>query len=88
MLANDEIPFVKDLRNFTLHRELPLLGHVVQIANSGAEVRSEVGLSASQLLEWGSWTAPSRRFISARGSDLALRLIIRAHGKIVWEVNA
>jgi hypothetical protein len=89
MLAHDEIPFVQDLRNFTLHRELPLLGHQVQFGDSeGAELRSEVRLSAAQLLEWSKWTARSRSFISDRGPDLELRPIIRHHGRIVWELNA
>ena len=54
---NPEVPFVKDLRNFTLHRELPGLGHTVQFADlnsSDASMSSEVDLSVEQL-----WLGPS-----------------------------
>jgi hypothetical protein len=89
MLTNDEIPFVQDLRNFTLHRALPVLGHRVRFGDGeGEEMRSEVRLSASQLLEWDGWSARSRSFIAALGTDIELRPIIRTHGQTVWGVNA
>ena len=87
---NPEVPFVKDLRNFTLHRELPGLGHTVQFADlnsSDASMSSEVDLSVEQLLAWTEWKPASRAFIERHEDKIALRPVVTRHGELIRDAN-
>jgi hypothetical protein len=90
LLTNPEIPFMQDLRNFTLHRSLPFLGHSLSVVNVNAPdqaMTSEVQLSVSELLESDGWTAPSRGFLEAQGDVVTLRPLVRKHGRLTLEIN-
>lgn len=89
LYANAEVSFVQDLRNYAVHRSLPVTGHKVAM-RQGAEpaFESEVTLSIPHLLEWGKWTARSRDFLAQQGTSLALRHVIRRHGSRMRDLNA
>ncbi|MEO8425375.1 MAG: hypothetical protein ABI595_15875 [Actinomycetota bacterium] len=85
-----EVGFVRDLRNFTLHRALPFLGHKITISNMNTaeqEFESEVELSVQELLRWDRWTPSSRSFISSQGEAVRLRAVIDRQGQLVWDHN-
>lgn len=90
VLANAELPFVQDLRNFMLHRTLPSLGHSVSIQNANLRSQtmvSEFQLSCLDLLEWDGWTAASCSFLEDHGPTLNLRPVIFRHGSLVADLN-
>jgi len=86
-----EVQFVQGLRNFMLHRTLPLVGHTVTFdspdASGSQRIRGELHLSVPQLLEDTKWAAPVREFLLAQGEDVELRPVVRAHGEAVYQLN-
>ena len=90
-LANPEARFVQDLRNFTLHRELPPLGHKVSMQNLNTPdvtMVSEVQLSVESLRSWDGWTATSLEFLNQQGGAVELRPVIERHRDLVIDMNA
>ncbi len=91
VLANPEVPFVMNLRNYTLHRALPFLGHRLSMTNVNtpeAKMESEVELSVVNLLEWNRWPAPVRTYLEGHGDALSLRPVVKKHGELVFELNS
>lgn len=95
-LTNPEISFIVQLRNFALHRSLPLLGYTLRVTKDGNQdvvEHSEVELSVTDLLEGEKWSSTTRHFIAAHGDRLPLRPVILrhyelVHGLNVWLINA
>lgn len=91
LLRGPEIPFMVDLRNFTLHRTLPFFGHTLSVTGVNTpeqEVESEVLLNVPQLFEWDGWSAPARVYLDGQHDALSLRPIVKKHGEMVLELNA
>jgi hypothetical protein len=82
-LAHPELPFIKDLRNFVLHRSHPFLGHTVRISDLTGAPSGEIELSTTDLLGWRKWSAQSRTFIKTQPESFALRPIVRQHGGLM-----
>jgi hypothetical protein len=90
LLSNPEVTFVQDLRNFTLHRSLPLLAHTLNMTNVNTpdqQITSEVQLSVAELTSWDGWSSSSRRFLKGQGETIVLRHLIRRHGGLVIAIN-
>jgi hypothetical protein len=86
--AELEIPFMKDLRNFTLHRTLPGFSHQLRVLDPPEQgVISIVGLSVTQLMEWDGWTSPSAAFIRSQPETFELLPIVQRHGRLIIELN-
>ncbi|WP_248811633.1 hypothetical protein [Frankia sp. AgPm24] len=86
-----EIAFVQDLRNFTLHRALPLIGHkltITGINTPGQQTVSAIELSTNDLSRWDRWTPKAREFIQNAGDEIALGPLIERHGKLVVDINS
>lgn len=90
LVTNPEVPFVQDLRNFTVHLALPLVGHTVTLPGSndpGGVAAGEVEVAVTQLLSWKGWTAASMSYLEQQGDAIALRPVIRRHGELFLELN-
>ncbi len=90
LLQHPEVPFMKGLRNFTLHRRLPFFSHTLKLTNANTpdqKMESEVQISVAELLEWDGWAAPSRRYLESRGETLILRSVVKTHGQLVYRLN-
>ncbi len=85
-----EIAFIRRLRDYTLHRELPFLGHTLTlnaINTPGQTMQSEVELSVSELLQWKKWGTVLEAFLQHHGRGLPLRSVLRRHGDLVTAFN-
>jgi hypothetical protein len=90
LLANPEVPFIQGLRNYTLHRSLPLLRHqfgAQQFTTPDVQYGCEVHLSVAQLLEWNGWSAVARRFLEGQNHGIPLRPTIARHAEAVIDVT-
>jgi len=90
LLTNPEVRFIQDLRNFTVHRSLPLLAHRLRLGGgSSAEARgdSEMLLSVEELLAWDGWGSATCAWIEAQGGGIPLRPLIIEHGGLVYDIN-
>jgi hypothetical protein len=90
LLSNPEVTFVKDLRNFMLHRSLPFLGHTLRLGDVNTDRPTnemQIELSATELLRSDGWTRPSKDFLAGYEEKVALLPIIEKHGQVVVEFN-
>lgn len=91
LIVQPEIGFMQDLRNYTLHRSLPFLGHTLTIGNVNTRSQtfeSEIELSAHDLLQWSGWKSGSRSYLQAvTGGSLRLRAVTKRHGELVDSHN-
>ena len=89
-VAHPEVPFMSRLRNFTLHYKLPVLGHTVSfdaVNTSAQTMKSDVELSATELLQWDGWTRPAEEFIRQQGNAVQVLPVVRTHHELVNEFN-
>jgi hypothetical protein len=90
LVGHPEVVFVQDLRNYTLHRQLPFFAHSLNLSNVNTPeqtMKSEVELSTHALLSWDGWSTRSRQFLEQAGEAVELRPLFRAHGALVSSLN-
>jgi hypothetical protein len=86
MRKNPEVDFMRRLRDYTLHRELPFLSHTLTfnaINTASQSMVSEVELSVGELQQWDGWNTLQRDFLATYGDALPLRAVARRHGDLV-----
>jgi hypothetical protein len=86
-----ELPFVKNLRNYTLHQTLPVVRHELEITHPNHQAMtmdSRIQLDVVSLLKWKGWSAASKRFLAQCGDHVDLRPVIQKHGEAVLTLNA
>jgi hypothetical protein len=90
LLEHPEIAFIKDLRNYTLHRSLPPVLHRAAMTGLNTPApgsESEVTMSAEDLLGWDRWGSAAKAFLRGQTGDLALRPVIETHGYEMYKFN-
>lgn len=90
VLENPEIVFVQNLRNFMLHRSLPLIAHRLRLSGGEAEAThgsSDLLLRTADLLRWDNWSRASRDWLESQTEDVTLRPLIAKHGQMMYELN-
>ncbi len=78
--------FLKDFRNYVLHRNLPPIDYTVglrDVVNNTFELR----LNTPTLLEWDGWTKKAEEFVKARKDKLVFVNVINTHGQAIDELN-
>ncbi len=75
--------FVRDLRNYALHRSLPWLGHKVSTTGAGQDIAAETYLGTAELRTWDGWKAPAKAFLDEAGDTVALTATIEQHVSLV-----
>lgn len=84
--------FVQGLRNFMLHRRLPIATGTLSWTREES-FQSRVVLHPSDLLKWRKWTPPAKRYIEAAGDDVAIGDVVTEYTAVVaafheWFRNA
>lgn len=84
-LANDPLmKFIQDLRNYMLHRGLPsgsMSLTITRVPETNAhDLVTTVSIDREKLLEWDSWTKPSRTFLAAADKQIKISDISIAYG--------
>jgi hypothetical protein len=90
LLTHPEIPFIKELRNYMLHRSLPPVLHRAVMTGLNTPTpgsESEVTLSAEDLLGWHGWGSAAKAFLRGQTGGLALRPVIENHGYEMYKFN-
>jgi len=67
--------FVKDLRNYTLHWEIPFIGSKVSII-PGERMEHTMYLNSDQLIRWDGWKAPARVFLENSNKEIDLYAVL------------
>lgn len=73
--------FIQGLRNYCLHRSLPLINGEVSMSfgNQGESIRCPVYLHRNELLKFNNWNATARSFIEAAPTNLDLLDTLRRY---------
>lgn len=71
--------FIRDLRNYTTHRELPFVGHTVSIGMNGEPTTTRFELSVQVLSQWDKWSSPARALLDRAGETVGLREVLHEH---------
>jgi hypothetical protein len=69
--------FVQDLRNFSLHRRLPITNGTLSIDAERSEWDSRIVLIPEDLLKWPKWSAAARAFIEDSEDEIAIHEVLR-----------
>ena len=91
LLENPEVRFIQDLRNYTLHRSLPLVAHRLRLSgqsSGSAQAESEVLLGTADLLVWHGWSSESRAWIQGQPRGVSLLPLITQHSALVYDLNS
>jgi hypothetical protein len=78
--------FIGDLRNYTLHRELPFVGYTVSFGEKLATAATEIQLAPVELLKWDGWTSLSKAFLTDSSEAISLRTVAADHMQLVHDL--
>lgn len=76
--------FIQDLRNYSLHRAIPISGASYDISSSSNGLE-EVLLVKKRLLEWNGWTKKSKEYLDTCKEDIDLVQLINEYTKKIKE---
>lgn len=76
--------FIQDLRNYTLHRTLPLTGATLNFSRD-AGFSHKINLSKVSLLEWDKWTAKSLAYLNEQEDSMSLLKLVSEYTEIVTQ---
>ncbi|MEC2307650.1 hypothetical protein [Bacillus atrophaeus] len=76
--------FIQDLRNYSLHREIPISGVSYDIASDDKGLK-EIYLVKKSLLEWDGWTKKSKEYLKKCKKNIDLNQLIIEYTKQIKE---
>lgn len=78
--------FIKDLRNYSLHRMLPITGATLNYDDS--EMSHSIFMPKDELIDWKGWKSKSKEYLNIQGEEIELLQLINEYTKIVFEFQA
>ncbi len=79
---NPENAFLQDLRNYIQHRSLPLIETENSIGfkiGQPINIDHSLYLDTNKLLEWDSWTANSKKYLSEHSEKIPIKQTIKSN---------
>jgi hypothetical protein len=86
VIGSDSVAFIRDLRNYTTHRELPFIGNTVSFGAQQRSYRAQIELSVDELLKWDGWKAASRAYLHGSDSKVVLRDVVLEHVEVLRDL--
>ena len=83
--ASAEATFLKGLRHFITHRQLPVAQS--QEIYTARSVRISFSLSTAPLLEWDGWNAGTRAWIAGHGEQVPIVDIVDTYARVADEFD-
>lgn len=83
---NKSAKFLKDLRNYTQHHELPSVFATVEVTKSdvdGEKEEKKFTLKIQDLLKWDNWSSLSQTFIEEHQKEIDLKTVIEEYQKLI-----
>ena len=74
IITNELIQFVHDLRNFTLHYELPPVGANLDLN----KIQHKLIIDVESFKEWDNWKSLPKKFLASQSSNIFLRDLVRS----------
>ena len=73
------IKFMHDLRNYALHRKLPLVGLNVTCVVGGNSIDKSIFINIHAMKDWIGWTSKSKKYINELGDAKELLWLIEEY---------
>lgn len=73
--------FVKDFRNYVLHRDRPEINLTVHLVPEPAHHELLIGLES--MLTWSKWSPPARSFVESKSPHIRISEFVQPYGKKV-----
>ena len=80
--------FVHDLRNYALHRRIPVTNATLTVAPARDRLINTVCLSVDSLRQWDGWSKTTKLYLQNLPDKLPLLYIVEACKKLVSEFNS
>lgn len=80
-VKNKLASFVKDLRNYLIHREYPN----IKISTQFTDGNNEFTIEKAELMKWSGWTSNSKSFFAEQSEEISVVLIVETYYKLVVE---
>jgi hypothetical protein len=72
LAAKPVVGFVKDLRNYLLHRKIPVIGHTVSLGAQMTEPKTTMLVSVEYLRQWDGWKGAAKVYLASAGESIQL----------------
>ncbi|MGM4919129.1 hypothetical protein [Tardiphaga sp. 813_E8_N1_3] len=79
---NELCRFMQDIRNYALHRELPISNMTLKFTRAEG-IRTGVFIETEQLRKWDGWTSASNAFLARQDVEIDPVHIVNSHASIV-----
>ncbi len=76
--------FIQDLRNYSLHRNLPITGATLSF-NRDSGMSHSINLTKKSLMDWDNWTRKSLDYLSKQDDQIGLPQMIKEYTSLVME---
>ena len=80
--------FVHDLRNYALHRRIPVTNATLTVAPARDRLISTVCLSVDSLRQWDGWSRQAKLYLQNLPDKLPLLHVVEPYKKLVSEFNS
>lgn len=84
---NTTCGFIQELRNYTLHRNLPITGLSVHLSNITQSATTYLFLDKSALLEWSKWQAKGKIFLKNQPDEIPIEGFSTEYYEIVRDFH-
>src|ERR1051325_5348715 len=84
---NPIVQFVHKLRNYILHRDLPVTSAQFTFDANATEVNNSVVIDIEELRKWDGWNPVSRKFIEHAARDEKLEDIVKSYTSIIVDFH-
>lgn len=71
--------FIRKLRNYVVHRDLPLITQQFHWTNASKKIRMATALSRDSLLEWKDWGSVANAWLQAQPTHIDLDRVAREY---------
>jgi len=79
--STEEHCFLKDIRNYVVHRDIPPLGYTVNLEND----HFAPFFNSTKLKEWNKWSSGAKSLLAQAEEKMLIVPIIETHGKMIDE---
>ncbi|MDQ3749460.1 MAG: hypothetical protein M3367_10700 [Acidobacteriota bacterium] len=80
IIFNEQIQFVHDLRNFTLHYELPPIAASLELN----VIEHKLTIDIESLKKWTNWKSIPKKFLAVQSSDIILIDLVKKYAEIIF----
>ncbi len=80
IITNEQIQFVHDLRNFTLHYELPPIGASLDLN----VIKHKLIIDIESLKEWNNWKSLPKKFLASHSTDIILIDLVKKYAENIF----